>query len=324
VFVPAGRYRLKPHPGKDALPFTRVRHHLAVSGRRNVHLRGVGDESVLLFDSAEHQGLRFVDVADCSVRDVRPELADQPPLRRNRALLEFSAARNCVVAGVTAVRSSGPGIRIDSSRLIRVTGSEVRQAGTYGIELAATRQAYVDGCTVVDSRDNAIESSWVGSISREPQFVRISDNRVLGTSEGAGVGLVGGDRVEVIGNRLENTYLPGIYVYDRCSHFPAKRLVLSGNQLSAVNTGQLTYAPGAIALHGLTKGRTSADVTISRNVVSGTPHAGVWVGGPTPVSTVYSNLDRLVISHNTFIDVGTVDISIDDQQRSRIAVLVIE
>jgi len=322
--VPPGRYRLSPLPGKDSLPFTCIRHHLAIYGRRNVHIRGSGDQSVLLFSGADHQGVRFVDAADCSISKVRLELAHQPALRRNRALLEFSGARNCVAAEVTVVRSSGPGIRVDSSRLVRVTGTTVRHAGTYGIELAAARQVFVDGNKVLQSRDNAIESSWVGSITCQPQYVTIRNNRVTGSREGAGIGIAGGDQVEVVDNEIKETHLPGIYVYQRCNHYPAKRLELRGNTLVNVNIGPLTYLPGAIALHGLTKGRTSADVTIAGNIVRDTPHAGIWVGGPTPVTTVYSNLDRLLISQNTFTGIGTTDIFIDDQQRTQIAELVIE
>jgi len=274
--VPAGRYRLEPSPGKDSLPFTCIRHHLAISGRRNVHIRGAGESSLLLFGSADRQGPRFVDVADCSISNLRLELVNQPSSRRNRALREFSGARNCVVEMVTTAKSSGPGIRIDSPQLIRVTGAQMRHAGTYGIELAATRQAFVDGCTVLHSRDNAIESSWMGSINREPQYVRINDNRITGTREGAGIGIAGGDQVVLNGNEIGDTYLPGVYLYERCPNYPPKRVAITHNRLSEVNTGPLTYLSGAIAVHGLTNGRTSADVTIAGNSVS--------------VTTAYGNL----------------------------------
>ncbi|WP_460521158.1 right-handed parallel beta-helix repeat-containing protein [Flindersiella endophytica] len=322
--VPAGRYRLDPLPGKDSLAFTRIRHHLLVAGRSNVHVRGDGDNSVLVFGSADHQGLRFVDVENCSVSGLRLELRSQPTVRRNRALLEFSAARSSVVSGVTAVRSSGPGIRIDSSRGVRVSGCRVEQAGTYGIELAACRQTVVEGCDVRQSRDNAIETSWVGSIEVEPQYVRISGNRVDGTREGAGIGVVGGHHVVVDGNDVRSTYLAGLYVYERCSHYPPKRIELTGNTLTGVNGGRLSYLPGAIAVHGLSEGRTSGDLAITGNTISGTPYAGVWVGGPTPVSADYSVLDRLVVSGNTFSGVGATGIAIDDQQRALIQELVIE
>jgi hypothetical protein len=321
--VPAGRYRLDPLAGKDSYAFTRVRHHLLVAERRNIHVRGVGEKSVLLFGSADHQGLRFVDVADCSVAGLRLELRDQPGIRRNRALLELSAARTCAVADLTVVRSSGPGVRVDSSRLVRVAGVRVREAGTYGVELAACRQTVVDGCDVRDSRDNGIETSWIGSIACEPQYVMITSNCVQGSREGAGIGVVGGNHIVVDRNDVRDTHLAGVSLYDRCSHFPAKRIEVTRNRLVRANTGQLTYLPGAISLQGLTKGRTSADVEISGNRIETTSRAGIWVGGPTPVSSVYSTLARLAISGNTFSGLGTVEIDIDEQQRTRIEELVI-
>lgn len=322
--VPAGRYRLDPLPDHDSSAFTRIRHHLLVSGRRDVHLRGDGEQSVLSFGSPDHQGVRFVDVSDCSVSRLRLELREQPSVRRNRALLEFSAARSCVVDDVTAVRSSGPGIRIDSSRLVRVTQSRVEGAGTYGVELAASRQVRVDGCRVRDSRDNAIETSWVGSIECEPQYVRIVGNRVEGTREGAGVGVVGGQQIVVERNEIREIYLPGVYVYERCSHFPPKRIEITGNRLSTTNIGRLTYVRGAISLDGLSEGRTSGDVVIADNTVDGTTYAGVWVGGITPISSNYSVLDRLEVTGNTFRRVGTVGVDIDDEQRTHIGELILE
>jgi hypothetical protein len=321
--VPAGRYRLDPVPGKDSYPFTRIRHHLVIAGRRNVHIRGEGNQSVLDFGSADHHGIRLLDVENCSVSGLRLELRDQPDIRHNRSLLELSAARDSVVSDVTAVRASGSGIRVDSSRRVRVTGVLVEDAGTFGIELAACRQVVVDDSRVVRSRDNAIETSWTGSINCEPQYVRISGNRIDTTREGAGVGVVGGRQVVVEGNDVRDTYLAGVYVYGRSSHFPPKRIEITGNALTNVNIGRATYLAGAIALHGLNEGRTSGDIAITGNDVNGTPHAGVWVGGVTPVSDEYSTLDRLELKGNTFSGVGADDIAIDDQQRALIRELVV-
>ena len=323
LFIPAGTYRLDPVPGSDTIDYSCIRHHLLLQGADNVHIQGAGDSSVLRFGSPDHHGIRLVDVTDCSISGVRLELAEQPPLRHNRALLDVSAARNVVVAQVTTVDSSGPGIRIDASRQVLVTRSTVDNAGTYGIELAACRQVEVSGCTVTGSRDNGIETSWVGSLMLEPQYVRITGNTVTGSREGAGVGVVGGDQVVVHGNTVRNSYIAGLYIYARCDNFPPKHIELSGNSLTGTNSGRESYTPGAISLHSLTKGRTSGNVVISDNTIDTTPFAGIWVGGVTPVGTTYSTLESLTVSGNSISGVGTTAIDIDDKQRGQIGSLSI-
>jgi hypothetical protein len=323
LYVPPGRYRLEPDPNHDSVPFSRVRHHLLVSGRSNIHVVGAGLDSVLLFTGADHHGLRFVDVTGCSVGKLRLELAQAPALRRNRALLEISAARSTVIADLTAVGSAGTGVRVDSSRGVRVRNVTVLRAGTYGIEVAASRQVLVEGCTVSGSRDNGIESSWVGSIMLETQYIRITGNRIDGTLEGAGIGVVGGDQVVVNGNQIWDSYLAGLYLYARCGHYPPKHVELTGNTLTGTNTGRLSYTPGAIAVHSLERGRTSADVLISRNIVTATPYAGIWVGGQTPRGDKYAELDRLVISGNQVTGATGPAIDISEPQRSHITQLSI-
>lgn len=323
IVVPAGQYRIDPVDGLDTAPYTRIRHHLLVAGRSNIHIRGDGVDSVLIFGSADHQGLRFLDVTGCTVSGLALQLAAQRPTRHNRALLDISAAHDCVAAEIRGSDSSGPGIRVDSSRHMLVTGCTVARAGTYGIEVAACRQTTVTDCTVTDSRDDGIETSWVGSLMLEPQYVTVTGNTVDGAREGAGIGVVGGDEVTIHDNQVRDTYLAGVYVYARCDNFPPKRLELTGNRLIGTNSGRYSYTPGAISLHGLTKGRTSGSVVISGNTVDGTPFAGLWVGGVTPIGDTYSNLDSLSISGNTITGFGTTAIDIDDHQRGLIGTLTI-
>lgn len=321
--IPPGRYRLGPVAPHDSAPFTRVRHHLLVSGRKNVHIQGAGESSVLVFTSPDHQGLRLLDVEDCSVSRLRLELAAPYAFRRNRALLELSAARGTVVDDVTVANSAGPGILVDSSRGVAVRDVTVRRAGTFGIEVAASRQVLVEGCAVSDARDHGIYLNWLGSIALPPQYVRVAGNRVSGTREGAAVALVGGDHVAVDGNHLSNTCLAGIYLYSRSPNFPHQHIELTDNTLVRTNTGRLSYTPGAIALHALQRGRTSADVLISGNVITRTPNSAIWVGGATPVSSKFADLARLVITDNTASGIGGAPVDISDEQRQHIDELIV-
>ncbi len=321
--VPKGRFLLRPVPGQDSFPYTRIRHHLVLAGRDNIHLEGVGEDSVLVFTSPDHQGLRLVDTENSSIARLRLELATTPPLRHNRALVELSAARNCVVHDVTVVGSSGPGILVDSSRLVAVRGCRIRRAGTHGVEVAASRQVLVDNCVVEDARDHGLFLGWLGSIACAPQYVRLSANQVTGTREGAGIALIGGDHAAVSGNEVTDSYLAGIYLYARCGNFPPGRVDVSDNVLRDTNVGRLTYTPGAIALHSLQRGRSSADVSITGNTVLRSPYAGIWVGGPTPIGTKLADLARLELAGNRISDVGGAPVDITDAQRAHIDQLVI-
>ncbi|HZC25729.1 MAG TPA: right-handed parallel beta-helix repeat-containing protein, partial [Actinopolymorphaceae bacterium] len=321
--IPAGHFVLRPVPGHDTFPYTRIRHHLLVTGRDNVHIEGAGDSSVLVFTSPEHQGIRFIGVGNSSISAVRLELATQRPLRRNRALLELSGVRSSVVEDVTVVGSSGPGILVDSSRLVAVRNATVRAAGTHGVEVAASRQVLVETCTINDARDNGLFLGWLGSIACAPQFVRLAGNTVSSTREGGGITLIGGDQVVVSGNQIGGTYLAGIYLYSRCGNFPHRRIEVSGNTLTGTNTGRLSYTPGAIALQSLQRGRSSADVLVADNAVRQTPYAGIWVGGPTPLGTKLADLQRLEIRGNDITDAGGQPLDISDAQRGHIDELVI-
>ncbi|GAA2759092.1 right-handed parallel beta-helix repeat-containing protein [Actinopolymorpha rutila] len=316
--IPAGTFVLRPPTGPDAYPDTRIRHHLLVAGRDDLRVEGVGEDSVLVFTSADHQGIRFVDCTRVALAGVRLELRPSTPLRHNRALVELSATRDSVVEHVTAAGSSGPGVLVDSSRSVAVRDSRVQRAGTHGIEIAASRQVFVDNCTVTDARDHGIFLSWLGSIACAPQYVRFSGNRVAGTREGAGVAVIGGDHVSVADNAVDRSYLAGIYLYSRCGNFPPGRVEVTGNVLSDTNTGRLSHTPGAIAVHSLQRGRTSADVLLAGNTIRRTPYAGIWVGGPTPIGTKLADLARLELRDNPVTEAGGPPVDISAAQREHI------
>jgi hypothetical protein len=321
--VPPGRYLLTPVPGEDSLPYTRVRHHLLIAGRNDIHIQGSGDTSVLVFTSPDHQGLRFVGTENSSVSNLTLELDRTPPLRHNRALLEFSAAKNCVVENVMVHRSSGPGILVDSSRLIAVRHNRIHRAGTFGIEIAASRQVFVEQNDVRKSRDSGIFLGWLGSIACAPQFIRIAGNKVVGTEEAAGIGLIGGDNVTVTGNEIADSYLAGIHIYSRCPNFPHRRIEVSENLLTNTNTGRLSFTPGAISLHSLQRGRRSAEILLVGNTVNKSPFAGIWVGGSTPIGSKFADMERLEVRDNTISNVGGAAIDISEEQRAHIDLLTI-
>ena len=322
LFIPAGDYLIKPLPPRDSRPHTRIRHHLLIADRKNIRIAGARDKTRLTFSSPDHQGIRLLNVSRCWIENLNLELREQPPLRRNRALLELSGCRRVFVDSVTATRSSGPGIDVDASTRVTMQNNVVRHAGTHGIRLGASRQIDMTGNRIFDSRDHGIFVTWKGSVAREPQYVRIVDNRVAGTRESGGIAIGGGDHVTVRNNSVSDSYLAGIWVVKTSGHFPHNRIEVTGNHLRNVNRGKLSYTPGAICVHNLGMG----DIVVAENRIGNTPYAGIWVGGrKSGVGRMqYSKLQRLEIRGNRYETIGGDRISIGKKQREKIASLVLE
>ena len=293
IHFPAGTYAFEPVPGGEEFSGTRIRHHAVVAGRRNVHLRGEGDTTVLVFASADHEGVRFINVQTMSVRGLTMRCRDQRPLRHNRALLDISGCRQVHIEDVSVADSSGPGIRVDSSTGVRVENCRSENAGTYGLSLLASRQVRAVHNVVRSARDHGILVDYKGSIFREPQFVDIAGNRVSGSREASGIAVASGDRIRVHDNTVEDAYMAGILIYQYSKHFWPDRVDVTGNALRRCAAGKYNYMRGAVSINRCRQGR----FTISENDVRDCPANGVWV---------YENrkIQRCVISGNSFADVA--------------------
>ncbi len=292
LYVPAGVYKLSPQTGQDKLAFTAIGHHLAVKAKSNLRIRGDGDGSVLRFTSAEHQGLRLAGVTGASVQGLKLELAEQPYQRHNRALLDLTGSTGVAVDHVTAVNSGGPGILVDTSTRVSVKNSTVTNAGTGGVEILASRQVFVENNTVQNSRDSAVLVNKLGTIGREPQYIRIAGNQLAGSRDQSGVSIASGNQIEVTGNTITDTHLAGIAVYYTSEAFHAEKVRIQNNTLTRTNQGSSTYHYGAITVLRSMKG----DLVISGNTVDTTPYFGIALD--------QSTLTRLELGQNIFRSLG--------------------
>lgn len=292
LYVPAGTYKLAPQPGNDTLPYTAIRHHLLVQGKSHLRIRGDGDASVLRFTSTDHQGLRLVGVSDATVQGLKLELDQQPYQRHNRALLELSGSTGVAVDHVTVRNSSGPGILVDASTRVSVTESVISNAGSTGVEILASRQVFVENNTMENSRDSGILVNKLGTIAREPQYIRLAGNRILGSRDQSGIGIASGTQVEVLGNTVQDTHLAGIALYYTSEAFYHEKVRIENNTLTRTNQGASTYHYGAIEVLRSMKG----DLVISGNTIDTTPYYGVALD--------QSTLTRLEIGRNTYRSLG--------------------
>ncbi|GAA2617164.1 hypothetical protein GCM10010399_55140 [Dactylosporangium fulvum] len=336
LWVPAGQYLIEPDPAHESYPHTKIRHHLGVLDRNRLFVHGPGSTAELIFTSPDHHGIRFVNCTDSAVDGVRLRLraADKPNLRHCRALLNLSGVHGCAVTDTSLIDSGGPNLLVDSSRSVLVSAVTSGGANHHGIQIEASRQVEVTGCTVTDSRDSGIHLGWTGVVYRESQFVRVHDNVVDGTAESGGICVSSGADVTISNNQVNNTAQAGIYLVGRAPVFPIYSVDITGNTVTNACAGPLNYCPGAISVHSIRENAGTTDgstVTITGNTIDTAPFAGIWVGGQCPVTRVtwpggpryLSELDTLTISGNTYTALGGSDVLIDTNQQAKITNLSI-
>ncbi|WP_309119266.1 right-handed parallel beta-helix repeat-containing protein [Paenibacillus sp.] len=292
LYVPAGTYNLEPIAERSSFPFTAIRHHLLIAGRADVELRGDGESSVLRFRSEDHQGIRIVDSDNVKVSGLRLELADPPTQRHNRALLDVSASAGIEVERVRLIDSGGPGLLVDASTGVAVRDSRVDNAGTAGIEIVGSRQVFVEGSTIAGSRDSGIHVNKLGTIAREPQYVRLQGNRIEGSRDHAGISIASGQHIDIANNHISDTHMAGVLLYYTSEAFYHEKVRVVGNTLTNTNSGPLTYHHGAITVLQSAKG----DLEVSGNTIQGTPYSGFAVDRST--------LTKLQLGRNRYEDVG--------------------
>lgn len=316
--VPAGDYRIEPLSGRDALPFTCMRHHLAVQGKRNLHIVGEGADSVLTFASLQHEGLRLIGITNATVRNLTLNVAARSPHRKNRTPLDIVASRGIVLDKVVSRNSAGHGLRLDACTDVLLEDCEVTDAGQVGIHLLGCRQTTVRRCMVVNSRDYGVNIGCIGGIARMPQFVTVEDCTIRGVREGHGISVPYGDRIVLRANRIADTYQAGVALFYANAIFPTERVDIVDNELVHCAWGPLSYMRGAISLFYITaqarRAGPGTSVEVTGNRIRQTPANGIWVDQ-------CRGMAALTLRDNHFDAVDGIPIAIDEAQRAEIAVL---
>ena len=313
--IPEGTYYFS-NQDKKTLPFTCLKHHLIAVSKKNLHIVGSGEKTVLVFDDIDSQGLRMVDVHNSSVRNLSMRLKKQPPLPHNRSLLEISACTDVYVTGVSCKDSSGPGIEVDSSRRVTVSKCKVDNAKTIGIKVVAGRQISILDNTVNNSYHMGILNNPDGSIFRQPRYISIKGNSVDGCISGGGINVSKGTNLEVVENKVSNTYMAGIQVYWAHAWHTFSDVKIIGNELFNCNNGPLSYAKGVISLFKVFNrhGAFAKEIIIKDNHISDSSKAGIWV--------FQSRIESLIIADNIYKDITGDNVLIDDKSLKDIKKLV--
>jgi polygalacturonase len=278
IYIPNGTYFLTPIEENSSLPYTIIRHHLALYKKKNVHILGESEsKTILQFTALDHEGLRMVATENASVRNLTVQALGKSLLRKNRSLIDVSGSRCVLVDHVTAIDGGGPSFHIDSSSGVRVANCLSIRSGMHGIRLDASWQVDLVNNKIVEARDNAILLAYGGSILREPTHVRVKGNSLLGTREGGGLTLWAGDDVVAEDNTISNTYLAGIYTYQLTMGYLPTKVVFTKNTLYNCGSGKNNYTHGAITIGPVLRKGDKGDYTITDNRIIGTPVNGIAV-----------------------------------------------
>jgi hypothetical protein len=98
----------------------------------------------------------------------------------------------------------------------------------------ATNFVRVEGCTVTNSRDDGIAVVSYMANGTPCRNVLIADNTVSSISWGRGIAVVGGEFVEVLGNKINRTTAAGVYLVAEANEwntFSLKSVTVKGNTI---------------------------------------------------------------------------------------------
>ncbi|WP_269523087.1 right-handed parallel beta-helix repeat-containing protein [Coraliomargarita parva] len=312
VFIPKGTYRIAPVEGEDTFEFTAIRHHLLVAERRNVRVMGEGAGSLLVFDSLEHQGLRFVACEDVAVCGIALQASHSVMLRRNRALLDFSGCRGVWAEEIHTQGGNGPAIQLDTCNQAVVRDCEIRGSKQYGIRVEASCWVKVLENDIRNIRDSGIHVGYSGSILRDSDYVVLRGNQIDGTTEGAGLTVISG-KVEVADNQIRNTFLSGLYVYQPAMGWAMNELNVHDNLFESC--GQHAVHSAILFSTPLRRGDRGR-VKIYENTFKEIPHQAVHVTFGRNMVWGPQGFTSFVVKENTFEAVAGEKVWIDKKIRS--------
>ncbi|MDD3153670.1 MAG: right-handed parallel beta-helix repeat-containing protein, partial [Victivallaceae bacterium] len=319
--IPAGTYRILPDAKNDSMPFTCIRHHLLLQGKKNIRLLGDGDRSVLQFESPDHEGLRLVNLSDSSISDLKLTHLAKSRFRKSRSLLDLVAGKNLVVRNVTMENTPGRALRADAITSLRIEKCVIGNAGQNAIELLASRNVQVVGNRISNTRDHAIRIGAIGGIARLPQWIQIQENTIDGTREGCGIAISYGTEIGVGKNTIRNTYSAGVGIFYANAIFPVESVEITGNVMKNCAFGKLSYLQGVVSAFYTTqkKRRSKGEFTlrVTDNQIDGTSANGIWIDS-------CRGAGEIVLKGNRFHAVGKKEVSISPEQRKEIRNLILE
>ena len=247
----------------------------------NITIVGDGAESVLMFPSLKHEGLRLIGLENIVVRNLMLKATGESYHRKNRSPLDVVACNNVVLDKVTSLDAVGYGLRFDACTSVLMQECKVINSNQIGINLFGCWQVTIKDCEVVNTRDHAINVSSIGGVARMPMFIDILNCKIKGSREGMGISLCSGTELKVEACNVSDTYQPGVATYYANPIFPLEKVYISGNTLTNCNSGAYSIMRGAISAQNIPKrsrrrkGRFLPVIT--GNTIVSTRDYGIWL-----------------------------------------------
>lgn len=313
ILVPKGTYRIAPLEAYESSPFSGIKQHIRIAQRNHIRILGEGPESQLIFQSLDHQGIRFIGCENVVVQSLMLTTDQTAPLRRNRALLDFSGCRGVLAKEITTQGGCGPAILLDTVDSGLVVDSLIQDSGQYGIRIAGSCQIGLTRNQIDGTRDSAIHIDSYGSILRDSDYVSVEENRIKGTIEGAGIVAISG-KVRLLGNVIEDTYLSGVYIYQPAMGWAMNELTVRDNLIE--NCGQHAAHSGILFGTPLRRGGRGR-VLIENNTFRDLVHHAVHVAFGRGMVWGPQGFDSFEVRGNTFENVAGKDCWIDLQSHNK-------
>ena len=279
--IPAGKYLLEPVAGHDTQPFTCIKHTLLIKDKKNITITGEGSESVLMFSSLNHEGLRLIGLENISIRSLTFMATCKSYHRKNRSPLDVVACNNVVLDKVVSLDAVGYGLRFDACTSVLLEQCKVVNSNQIGINVFGCWQMTIKNSEIINTRDHSINVSSIGGIARMPVFIDIVNCKIKGTREGMGISVCSGTELKIEDCRISDTYQPGIAAYYSNPIFPLEKVFISGNTLTNCNYGAYSIMRGAISAQNVPKrSRRSSGrflPVITGNSIASTRDNGIWI-----------------------------------------------
>lgn len=201
----------------------------------------------------------------------------------------------------------GAGINLQGASGFLVSHCYVHDTGADGIHMPkAASSGVVQACRVEDTGDDGISVVGYrdGGVNATPTGIKIIGNFVR-RGHSRGITVIGGDRVDIIANEIEDCMVGGIWMNSESAYdtHAVTNCTASYNQINRIGrtwrTGQTGTFGATISVRGRT-GYRNSNIKLIGNTVTDCSGINATTGAAASCSSVsIAKTDGIQLSHNT-------------------------
>lgn len=212
---------------------------------------------------------------------------------------------NFVISGViegdrasNAIGSGGAGIYIENGAKGSVFNNQIYRSMADGIHMTGrSNNIQVYGNTLEQVGDDMIAVVSYATDGAVSHDISVHDNHGISQTNGRGLTVVGGDKINITNNRLDSTWGGGIYLTSEESYntYAPTNIVISGNTVNNANQSTDVVHGGAF-IEGRS-GYVASNIQVTGNTINDRPRLGI-------VTSSYTS--NISVSGNSVNGTGTI------------------